>query len=142
VLAPDLRTRAGDRFVIGRDTRESGPRIERALAAGLAAENVACEVIGVAPTPAVAWIASARDVPAAMISASHNPFDDNGIKFFAAGGRKLSDETETKLEQVLDELVDDEVPSGRALPPTSGHDDLERYELALLASLEGRTLDG
>ena len=141
VLAPDLRRAPTDRFVIGRDPRLSGPRIEAALVAGLAAEGVAAELIGVAPTPAVAWTAAARGVPAAMISASHNSFHDNGIKFFAQGGRKLSDQIEERLERTLDQLVDEPVPAGHALAPESGRGDLERYELAVLASLEGRTLE-
>jgi phosphoglucosamine mutase len=142
VLAPELRTSPSDRFVIGRDPRDSGPRIEAALVAGLAAEGVASELVGVAPTPAIAWTAAARGVPAAMISASHNPFHDNGIKFFAAGGRKLTDEIESRLEGALDELVDQPAPARRALEAESGRGDLERYELALLASIEDRTLAG
>jgi phosphoglucosamine mutase len=141
VLAPELRT-SGDRFVVGRDPRLSGPRIEAALVAGLSAEGVATEQIGVAPTPAVAWIAAARGVPAAMISASHNPFHDNGIKFFAAGGRKLSDETEAELEATLDSLVDAPVPKITVRAPAPGVGDVERYELAVAASVEHRDLRG
>src|SRR4051812_15598016 len=73
----------GRRFVIGRDTRESGPRIERALLAGFHAEEATADPLGVAPTPAVAWLSARHGIPGAMISASHNPFGDNGIKFFA-----------------------------------------------------------
>jgi phosphoglucosamine mutase len=142
VLAPGLRTAPTDRFVIGRDPRASGPRIEASLVRGLAAEGVAAELIGVAPTPAIAWIAAARGVPAAMISASHNPFHDNGIKFFAPGGRKLSDETEQQLENTLDSLVGAPVPGATALAPEPGTGDLERYELAIGAMIAPRTLEG
>jgi phosphoglucosamine mutase len=142
VLAPGLRAAQSERFVIGRDPRASGPRIEAALVRGLAAEHVAAELIGVAPTPAVAWIAAARGVPAAMISASHNAFHDNGIKFFAPGGRKLSDETEQQLEDALDALVGAPVPPATALAPEPGTGDLDRYELAIGASIAPRTLDG
>jgi phosphoglucosamine mutase len=142
VLAPALRTSPGERFVIGRDPRASGPRIEASLVRGLAADGVAAELIGVAPTPAVAWIAAARGVPAAMISASHNPFHDNGIKFFAPGGRKLSDDVEQRLEDTLDELVGVPVPAATALAPEPGAGDLDRYELAVAASIAPRTLDG
>jgi len=142
VLAPELAT-SGERFVIGRDPRESGPRIEAALVAGLAAEGIAAELIGVAPTPAVAWIAAARNVPAAMISASHNAYHDNGVKFFAAGGRKLADETETELEAVLDRVRGDESTGGPVvLPPVAGEGDVERYELAIASSIGHRRLDG
>ena len=92
-------------FVIGRDTRESGERLERALATGLAHGGARPLSMGVVPTPAVAWVCAQRGVPGAVISASHNPWSDNGIKFFAAGGRKLSDESETALENALDEVL-------------------------------------
>ena len=92
-------------FVIGRDTRESGDRIERALATGLAQVGAQPLSMGVVPTPAVAWVCAQRGVPGAVISASHNPWTDNGIKFFAAGGRKLSDELEDALESALDAIV-------------------------------------
>ncbi len=92
-------------FVIGRDTRESGDRIERALVTGLAQVGAQPLSMGVVPTPAVAWVCAQRGVPGAVISASHNPWTDNGIKFFAAGGRKLSDELEDALESALDAIV-------------------------------------
>jgi phosphoglucosamine mutase len=96
----------GSEFLIGRDTRESGPRIERALAVGMARADVEPVSLGVIPTPAVAWVSAQRGVPGAVISASHNPWSDNGIKFFAAGGHKLSDEVEDRLEALLDELIE------------------------------------
>ena len=92
-------------FVIGRDTRESGERLERALGTGLILGGAQPLSLGVVPTPAVAWVCAQRGVPGAVISASHNPWSDNGIKFFAAGGRKLSDELEAELENALDALV-------------------------------------
>ena len=84
--------------VIVRDTRESGPMLEAALASGLAAEGVEVVRLGVAPTPAAAWLSAADGVIAAVISASHNPYQDNGVKLFAPGGRKLTDDEETALE--------------------------------------------
>ena len=92
-------------FVIGRDTRESGERLERALGTGLRLGGAQPLSLGVVPTPAVAWVCAQRGVPGAVISASHNPWSDNGIKFFAVGGRKLSDELEAELENALDALV-------------------------------------
>ena len=92
-------------FVIGRDTRESGERLERALALGLVQGGAQPLSLGIVPTPAVAWVCAQRGVPGAVISASHNPWSDNGIKFFAAGGRKLSDDIETALENALDEVL-------------------------------------
>ena len=99
------RVLPGRRFLVGRDTRVSGPMLEAALAAGLASEGVDVELLGVLPTPAVAWRSARDGVPAAMVSASHNPYGDNGIKLFAAGGLKLSDEVEEELEAELDRLL-------------------------------------
>jgi phosphoglucosamine mutase len=86
------RALTAERFVIGRDTRASGERIEAALAAGIAAAGVRVDLVGVVPTPGVAFLASDDDTAGAMISASHNPWSDNGVKLFAPGGRKLTDE--------------------------------------------------
>ena len=99
------RVFAGDRFLIGRDTRISGGLLQAALAAGLMAEGFHVADVGVLPTPGVAWLSAADGYPGAVISASHNPFQDNGIKFFAGGGRKLSDEVEGRLEAELDRLL-------------------------------------
>jgi phosphoglucosamine mutase len=90
-----------ERVVIGRDTRVSGPMLEGALAAGFAAEGVAVDLLGVVPTPGVAYVAKRWDAAAAVISASHNLFADNGIKLFARGGRKLPDEIEERIEAEL-----------------------------------------
>jgi len=86
------------RVVVGRDTRPSGSALEAALAAGLAAGGVDVELLGVVPTPAVAWLARQEHVGAAMVTASHNPWWDNGIKLFAAGGRKLDDAQQRAIE--------------------------------------------
>lgn len=91
------------RVVIGKDTRLSGYMIESALLSGFTA--VGCEVflLGPMPTPAVAMLTrSLRADMGVMISASHNPFDDNGIKLFDADGYKLSDETEARIEELID----------------------------------------
>ncbi len=89
----------GELFVIGADTRRSGPMLEGALTAGICSAGADVEYLGVVPTPAVAWASVDRDAPAAMISASHNPYADNGIKLFAAGGRKLRDDVEATIEK-------------------------------------------
>ena len=96
------RVFAGERFLVGRDTRVSGALLQSALSAGLMAEGFHVADLGVLPTPGVAWLSAADGYPAAVISASHNPFQDNGIKFFAGGGRKLSEEVEARLEAELD----------------------------------------
>ena len=95
------RVLEGDRWVIGSDTRRSGPLLAAALAAGLASEGREVADLGVIPTPGVAHLSATDGVPGAMISASHNPFADNGIKLFAPGGEKLSDALEARLEAEL-----------------------------------------
>jgi phosphoglucosamine mutase len=99
------RVLGGDAVVIGRDTRRSGPLIEAALAAGYASEGVDVGLLGVVPTPVVAHAAARLGVPGAVISASHNPFPDNGVKLFAAGGHKLADDAERQLESELAHLL-------------------------------------
>lgn len=99
------RVLGGDRWLIGRDPRRSGALLAGALAAGLASEGVEVVDLGIVPTPGVAYLSAADGVPAAMISASHNPFADNGIKLFAAGGRKLADEVEEQLEAELSAIA-------------------------------------
>jgi phosphoglucosamine mutase len=105
------RVLGGGPVVIGRDTRRSGPRLEAELVAGLRAEGLDADRVGVVPTPAVAHASAARGVTGAVISASHNAYEDNGIKFFAPGGTKLSDEVEERLEAELDGLLHDEHPA-------------------------------
>jgi phosphoglucosamine mutase len=132
----------GSTFLVGRDTRVSGPLLHAALTAGLAAEGASVVDLGVLPTPGVAWLSAADGVPAAMISASHNAFADNGIKFFAAGGRKLPDDVEERLEAELDRPVT-RVPTGADVGRVSlAGDAVARYCDALVGSLEGRRLDG
>ena len=90
--------------VVGRDTRASGEFLEAAVVAGLASAGVDVTVVGVLPTPAVAWLTSELNADlGVMLSASHNPMPDNGIKFFARGGHKLADEIEDAIEQRIGE---------------------------------------
>ncbi len=90
------------RIVIGKDTRLSGYMIENALAAGICSMGVDVLVVGPLPTPGIAFItASMRADAGVVISASHNPYQDNGIKFFSADGFKLPDEMELKIEELI-----------------------------------------
>jgi phosphoglucosamine mutase len=88
----------GSPWLLGRDTRRSGPMLLSALAAGLASEGRDVVDAGVIPTPGLAWLAGERGTPAAMVSASHNPFGDNGIKLLGAGGTKLSVQHEVAIQ--------------------------------------------
>ncbi len=112
----------GSRFVIGSDTRESGPMLQAALSRGLRAAGSEAVDLGVVPTPAVAWVAANESVPAAMISASHNPYHDNGIKLFAAGGLKLRDDLESRIQARYVELAEELMRSAPNGGPDSSAD--------------------
>src|SRR5436190_16507377 len=127
LLTPELAVRLGraaalqaedDRpqVLIIRDTRESGPMLEDALAAGVAAGGGDALLGGVLPTPAASVLARrlAFDL-AGVVSASHNPFGDNGIKFFDSRGIKLDDESEAAIETRLDDGTGDRVGGVRRL---------------------------
>ena len=102
-----------DVVVIGGDTRESTPMLRAALGAGFAAEGIEVIDLGTATTPMVAFEAQRLDVMGAMVSASHNPYGDNGIKLFAPGGVKLTDDVEARIESVLESLGDPSNSVGR-----------------------------
>jgi phosphoglucosamine mutase len=129
-------------FLVGRDTRESGPRIAADLTHGFVAEGARVTSLGVASTPAIAFLAQRAGVPAAIVSASHNPWSDNGVKIVGGDGRKLADELERAIEQELESMPAAEPGSspagGAPAPPV----DLDPYVAHLLGALDGRTLDG
>lgn len=91
----------GSMWLVGRDTRESGSALEAAVVAGLMSAGVSPLLLGIVPTPALAWMSSQMNIPAVMITASHNPWNDNGVKVFAAGGLKLPDDVERSIEAAL-----------------------------------------
>lgn len=104
VLARQQPGRGRPTVVIGKDTRISGYMLESALEAGLSAAGIDVLLAGPVPTPAVAYLTRAlRLVAGIVISASHNPYQDNGIKFFSAQGMKLPDELEAEIEAAIDE---------------------------------------
>ena len=106
------RSRSGrPRAIVGRDTRASGEFLDHAISAGLASSGVDVTRVGVLPTPAIAHLTATQDIDlGVMISASHNPFQDNGIKFFARGGYKLEDAVEDEIESLLGKVED--LPTG------------------------------
>lgn len=87
--------------VVGRDTRESGVLLELAITKALMGRGVEVQLMGVAPTPAIAFAARQHNVVAIAITASHNLYQDNGIKIFGAGGRKLSDDEQQRIEREM-----------------------------------------
>ena len=100
------RTERHPRIVIGKDTRLSNYMFETALQAGICAMGVDAVQLGVLPTPGIAFMTTGMRADAGVvISASHNPYDDNGIKFFAADGYKLPDELEAQIEALVDSPV-------------------------------------
>lgn len=128
--------------VLARDPRISGQFISAAVAAGLASAGVDVFDAGVIPTPAAAYLIANIDADfGVMISASHNPAADNGIKFFAAGGRKLPDETEDRIEAALG--VPSLTPTGADVGRIRRFSDAEdRYVVHLLGSLGTVRLNG
>ena len=96
-------------ILIGRDTRISGQMFEAALAAGICSAGGKAVATGVIPTPAIAYLAKKMQAQAGIvISASHNPFYDNGIKFFGGDGYKLPDEVEDQLEALVHSIAKDD----------------------------------
>jgi phosphoglucosamine mutase len=136
------RVLAGERIVVGRDTRRSGPLIESALAAGFASAGVEVERLGVVPTPAVAYVAQREGVAGAMISASHNPFADNGIKLFGPGGRKLGDGVEEQIEAALAGDGGERPTAERIGTLTDRPDEVGAYADHLVAVVAERDLTG
>jgi len=126
------------RAVVGGDTRVSTPMLEAALVAGLSAEGVEVIRLGVTPTPAVAFEAARLGALGAVVSASHNPYHDNGIKLFAAGGTKLPDDVEAAIEHELTLLG----PTDGEPGVVHGRRDPSEYLDHLLAVLDGRDLLG
>src|SRR6185436_18152016 len=128
-LTPDLAMRVGmaaglkfvrgdhrNRVVIGKDTRRSGYMIESALTAGFTAVGMDVYLLGPMPTPAVAMLTrSLRADLGVMISASHNPYEDNGIKLFRPDGYKLSDEVEADIEDLINGDIYTQLSKGRAI---------------------------
>src|SRR3954454_11649188 len=109
------------RFLIGRDTRESGDWIERELGRGVHAEGASITSAGVIPTPATAYVTRAMGFDAGLvISASHNPFEDNGIKVFSGRGEKSTETLERQGEAVVADTA--WTMPGGALPPVERTD--------------------
>jgi phosphoglucosamine mutase len=129
-------------FLIARDTRASGPELEAALVDGIRRAGGDAHTLGVLPTPGLASACADTGAAGAMISASHNPFGDNGVKLFERGGRKLRDETEAAVETALHAILDDGAPidgaagEGRVAEVT---DAVDGYVARLVAAAGGGT---
>jgi phosphoglucosamine mutase len=148
-LTPELATglgRAAARvlgaraFVVGRDTRQSGTMLQAALSAGIASGGADVFDLGVLPTAGVAYVAERRGLPAVMVSASHNPYLDNGIKFFDEAGLKLAPDVEAEVEAAL--AAPAPAPAARVGVLAADSGAVAEYQRHLVESLEGRRLDG
>ena len=150
-LAHQLRPAAlqsglvGPLVILGRDTRESSPWIANILAAGLRAGGAEVESAGIVPTPAIAYLAHTHGFHAGVvISASHNPWQDNGIKLFGPDGKKLPDQTELAIEEVIfKHALATTAPDVATVPAIA--DQLhfaDEYIASLLAAVPGLNLDG
>ena len=131
------------RIVIGKDTRLSGYMIENALAAGICSMGVDVLLVGPLPTPGIAFItASMRADAGVVISASHNPYQDNGIKFFARDGFKLPDDLELKIENLLySEQVDSLRPTAEEVGKAFRVEDAIGRYIVFLKNTFPRELD-
>jgi phosphoglucosamine mutase len=127
----------GGAWLIGRDTRESGPALEQALIDGLRAGGGVPTSVGVLPTPALAYLSLSHAAPAAMITASHNPYRDNGVKIFDVGGTKLSSDIEQALEAAMG------LPPPASSAPDVGHAGaVSEYCDYLVGAITTSALDG
>jgi phosphoglucosamine mutase len=130
------------RILLGMDTRESGPEIARSLAAGMAAGGAEAVLVGVIPTPGIAYLCRTTDAAASIsISASHNPFEDNGVKIFGHDGMKLPDAIEEEIEDELRALRREDVNIPET-PITENTQLIEEYERFLLHGVPPNALTG
>ena len=127
-------------ILIGRDTRKSGVEIEQALIAGLTSVGVTVTLIGVIPTPGLAHLVLTRKADAAiMITASHNPASDNGIKIFGSNGQKIADEIELEIEHLIESNL--EVKSAQRGLVTNDEHGRNEYITYLLSTIS-KSLSG
>jgi phosphoglucosamine mutase len=131
-----LKNRSDDgriSVVIGKDTRQSGDMLEAALAAGLTSRGVQVIHVGVLPTPGVSYLTRYLGAAAGVvISASHNPYEDNGIKFFGPAGDKLSDELERQIEAAIDGVAQLPAVTGVSLGSVTNYSEAERLYVGFL----------
>lgn len=133
-------------IIIGRDTRISGEMFESALTAGICSAGGRAMLAGIIPTPAIAYLARKHKAKAGIvISASHNPFHDNGIKFFGGDGYKLPDSVEDELEAIVHQLEKDDNyarPSGRHIGHIEYRTDLLNQYMEFVLSTCKERFDG
>ena len=138
--------KARPEILIGRDTRISGPMFISALAAGVCSAGGHAVISGVIPTPAIAYLAKKHDMAAGIVgSASHNPFGDNGIKFFGGDGYKLPDEVEDEIEDIVRRMENSDDfyrPSGPLVGSLNNRKELLQEYIDYVLSTTDIRLDG
>lgn len=142
-----LREKDGlNRILIGKDTRLSGYMLESALTSGICSMGTNVVLVGPLPTPGIAFVTRSLRVDAGVvISASHNPYDDNGIKFFSSDGFKLPDDTEREIERVMFSARIEKIrPEGTGIGKAYRVDDVSGRYIEFIKSTfpKGRTLEG
>ena len=135
---------SADKWIIGRDTRESGSVLSDAMLAALQLEGRQTATdVGVVPTPVIAHLTKVERCAGAVISASHNPWTDNGVKLFAPGGRKLHDQEQTNIEIRLQQLLADQsIASSRTQVAFPHPDPITSWSESIHRALDSRTLEG
>ena len=135
---------SADEWIIGRDTRESGSVLSDAMLSALQIEGRQTATdVGIVPTPGIAHLTKVERCAGAIVSASHNPWTDNGVKLFAPGGRKLHDQEQTNIETRLQQLLEDNsITSGPAPAARSHPDPIASWSESIHQALESRTLEG
>ena len=134
---------SADRWIIGRDTRESGPALSEAIMSAIGRNGLTAVDTGVIPTPVVAYLSNIENSGGIVVSASHNPWTDNGVKIFAPGGRKLRDEEQSMIEKRLNELlVDTSAVTQQSVDPIQHADPTDAWINSIVDALGNRTLEG
>ena len=138
------RETAAPKIIIGRDTRLSGTMLEAALAAGICSAGGNAHLLGVISTPAVSFLTSVMDANAGVvISASHNPFEDNGIKFFSKTGHKLPDAVEDEIEAIFAAPIDyEKTPTGSSVGQVIVESDMAELYIQHIVNSADTELDG
>jgi phosphoglucosamine mutase len=141
-----VRSLGTDRLVVGRDTRRSSAMLAASFSAGAASQGARIEDAGVLPTPGVAAVCARRACAGVVVSASHNPFEDNGFKVLAVGGRKLDERDEQAIEAALAEVLagaDGARPTGAGVGDVvDDHRARDEYVAALRDAADATSLEG
>ena len=135
---------SAEEWIIGRDTRESGSVLSDAMLSALQIEGRQTATdVGIVPTPVIAHLTKVEQCAGAIVSASHNPWTDNGVKLFAPGGRKLHNQEQTNIETRLQQLLEDHSITSSSAPAARSHPDpITSWSESIHQALESRTLEG